>query len=266
MGLSATQVTGSEKQGLGYVLVVDGKIWPAKISDPGTVSFNRNTLDATHSLTTNFKANKFEELADPITQDLTTFFDPTLADAFDIMGTAGATAKREIYLVFPRLPLIVGEVTRENGFIYCPEGLLAANDVAMPLDGLMTQSVNVNGGTANVTMSAEFDPTTALPATAITLGQVGDWVGPVAVGTIVATLTSDVDKTVDMSLFFSLGGADAALFELDGKYVKNVTQLTNATGTAGVHTLNVTTSNLVGYDEVITALQYEETGLTITIT
>ena len=266
MGLSATQVTGSEKQGLGFVVVVDGKIWPAKISDGGSTSFNRNTLDATHSLTRDFKANKFEELADPITQDLTTFFDPSLAEAFEIMRTAGATMKREIYLMYPRLPLAIGETVRENGFIYCPEGLIAASDVATPLNEFMTQSVNVNGGTANVTMEPEFDPTTVLPATAITLTKVGDWVGPVAAGTIVGVLASNVAKTSDVSLFFSLGGADAALFELDGKYVKNVAEITNITGTTGTHTLNVTTSNLVGYDETITALQYEETGLTVVIT
>lgn len=266
MGLSASQITGSEKQGLGYVLIVDGKIWPAKLSDPGTVTFTRNSLDATHSLTTDFKANKFEELADPITQDLTTFFDPSLAEAFEIMGTVGATAKREIYLTYPRLPLIVGEVTRENGFIYCPEGLIAASDVAVPLDALMTQTVNVNSGTANVAMRKERDPSAHMPATVITLAQVGTWVGPVEAGTVVGILSSDVPKIEDVSLFFALAGADAALFELDGKFVKTVSQITNATGTGGVHTLNVTTSNLVGYDETIASLQYVETGLTVTIT
>ena len=118
MGLAAIEVTGTEKQGLGYCLIVDGKIWPAKINDPGTITFTRNRLDTTHSKTLDFKQSKPEELADPLEQALTTFFDPTLADAFDIMETDGATQEREIYLMFPRVPLQVGESTRENGFIY----------------------------------------------------------------------------------------------------------------------------------------------------
>ena len=50
MGLVAIEITGTEKQGLGYRLIVDGKIWPAKINDPGAITFNRNRLDTTQTL------------------------------------------------------------------------------------------------------------------------------------------------------------------------------------------------------------------------
>ena len=90
MGLVAIEITGAEKQGLGYRLIVDGKIWPAKINDPGAITFNRNRLDTTHSGTEDFTQSKPEELAEALEQALTPFFDPTLPEAFDIMTSNGS--------------------------------------------------------------------------------------------------------------------------------------------------------------------------------
>lgn len=268
MGLAANQVTGTEKQGLGYCLIVEGKIWPAKINDPGTMTFTRNTLNAEHSKTIDFKQQKFEELAEPLEQDLTTFFDPTLEEGFDLMTTEGATAKREMYLMFPRVPLMPGDLTRENGFIYLPEGLIAADSIALPLDNFMTQEINVTGGTANPTFKHEQVVDASLPATSITLNVLlpEPIVGPVPAGTRVAKLVTDIPNETDVSLFFNLAGTEAADFELDGFYLVAATELTNTGGAAGVYTIDVTTSNLVGFDEDIASLQYTESGLTVTIT
>lgn len=266
MGLAATQVTGQEKQGLGYCLIVEGKIWPAKINDPGSLSFTRNKLDATHSKTLDFKQEKFEELAEPLEQDLTTFFDPTLAEAFEIAGTAGATKKREIYLCFPRVPLADGESVRENGFVYLPEGLIAADSIAMPLDNFMTQEVNVNGGTTNPTLKREKAVDASLPATVINFTAQVPLTSPISAGTVIGKLSTDIANEVDVSLFFNLAGTDAADFELDGHFVKAATQLTNTGGDgAGNYSFTVDTSNLVGYDENIASLQFNDT-IAITIT
>jgi hypothetical protein len=270
MGLAATQVTGTEKQGLGYCLIVEGKIWPAKINDPGSLTFTRNKLDATHSKTEDFKQEKFEELAEPLEQDLTTFFDPTLAEAFEIMGTDGATKKREIYLCFPRTPVANGDAVRENGFIYLPEGLIAADSIAMPLNELMTQEVNVNGGTANPTLRKEgdLDLTVLLPATSVTFTSTpATLVGPIAAGTVVGKLTTDIANEDDVSLFFNLAGTDASDFELDGHFVVAKNQLTNTGGGGdGIYDLTVSTSNLVGYDEQISAFTLANDAFTVTVT
>lgn len=274
MGLAATKVTGTEKQGLGYCLIVEGKIWPAKINDPGSLTFTRNKLDATHSKTEDFKQEKFEELAEPLEQDLTTFFDPTLAEAFEIIGTEGATKKREIYLCFPRTPVADGDPVRENGFIYLPEGLIAADSIALPLDNFMTQEVNVNGGTANPTLKKEQEPDSSLPATAITFTPLVSLVGPIAAGTRVGKLTSDIANEIDVSLFFNgtdpssenPAGTDGASFTFDGHFLVAAEQLTNVGGGGdGIYDLSITTSNLVGFDENIGSLQFTQ-AVAITIT
>jgi len=262
MGLAAAQVTGTEKQGLGYCLVVDGKIWPAKVNDPGSIEFNTNFLDTTHSKTIDFKQSKPEELSEALTQALTTFFDPTLAEAFDIMRGAGAVQAREIYLVLPLVPLLVGEATRENGFIYLPEGYIAANSIALPLDNYMTQDVTVTGGNLAPTMHEERVASTLAPATVITFTAVELSSAALALGDIVGILTTNVASTLDLSLFFNLGGADVADFVLDGKFLKAAV----ANPAAAAKVLNITTSNMVGYDQNIGALQYTETGLGFTIT
>jgi len=262
MGLAAIEVTGTEKQGLGYCLIVDGKIWPAKINDPGTITFTRNRLDTTHSKTLDFKQNKPEELAEALEQALTTFFDPTLAEAFDIMTTDGAVQIREIYLMFPLVPLLVGEPIRENGFIFLPQGYIAADSVAMPLDNYMTQPITVNGGTANPTLSREQDVTAAMaPATVINFTPVELSSAALFKGDVVGVLTTNIVPSVDVSLYFNLGGADVADFELDGKFL--LAAVDNPAAAAKV--LDITTSNLVGFNENELALQYIEVGLGFTI-
>jgi len=265
MGLAADQVTGTEKQGLGYCLIEDGKIWPAKINDPGTITFTRNKLDATHSKTLVFKQEKFEELAEPLTQELTTFFDPTLDDSFDVMGD-GATRKREVYLFIPRTILAQGDAVRENGFIFLPEGLIAADSITMPLDNFMAQAISINGGTANPTLKKEQEPTT-LPATAITLTPTTA-VGPIAAGTIVAKMTTDIPNTVDVSLFFDLAGTDSADFILDGFNLVAAVELTNtgAVSANGVFSIDISTSNLVGFDDSIASLTLAGDTVTFTVT
>ena len=267
MGLAATQVTGTEKQGLGYCLISDGLIWPAKINDPGTITFTRNKLDATHSKTLGFKQEKFEELAEPLTQEINTFFDPTLDEAIEAMTTAGATKKRELYLCMPRTILEAGATVHENGFIYLPEGLLAANSITMPLDNFMEQAIEINGGTANPTIRAEQEGTW-MPATAVTFTpSPSPLVGPIEIGTEVGKLTTDIDATRDVSLFFDLAGTDAADFVLVGNRVVAAVQLTNTGGTGtGDYKIDVTTSNLVGYDEEIVSLHYTETDVPVNVT
>ncbi len=267
MGLAASQVTGTEKQGLGYCLISDGLIWPAKINDPGTITFTRNKLDATHSKTLGFKQEKFEELAEPLTQEITTFFDPTLDEAIEAMTTAGATKKREVYLMIPRTILEAGDPVNENGFIYLPEGLLAANSITMPLDNFMEQALEINGGTANPTIRKEQPPST-LPATGITFtSNPATLVGPIAIGTEIGKLTTDILPTIDVSLFFDLAGTHAASFVLVGNRVVAAASLTNTGGAgAGDYSIDVTTSNLVGYDEEISSLEYTKSGLAITVT
>jgi len=266
MGLAAVEVIGTEKQGLGYCLIVNGKIWPLKINDPGTITFERNKLDATHSKTLDFKQSKYEELAEPLEQDLTCFFDPTLEEGFDIVRTAGAKLEREIYLAFPRIPLKVGEATRENAFIYLPAGQIAGNSIAMPLDNFMTQEVNVNGGTQNPTIKKERAVTaTMAPATDIVLTDIKT--AAIAAGDIIAKLTTDIANEEDVSLFFGLTGADADKVELDGFYVKALVPMTLTGSDSGdaAYQFSVTTSNMVGFDENIGALQYTE-ALTFTVT
>lgn len=266
MGLAAAAILGTEKQGLGYCVIVEGKLWPLKMNDPGTINFVRNKLNATHSKTLVFKQFKFEELAEPLEQDLSLFFDPTMAEAFEIMETEGATKDREMYLTFPRIPLKVGEATRENGFIYLPAGNIAANSVAVPLDNFMTQAVNINGGTENPTFQREREVTAQMaPATAITLTPIKT--AAVEAGDIIAKLTTDIANTEDVSVFFNLTGADADKIELDGFYLKATTALT-LTGSAATdadYQLSVTTSNLVGWDVNLPALQYTQ-AVTYTVT
>ena len=263
MGLAAVEVIGTEKQGLGYCLIVDGKIWPAKVNDPGSIEFTTNFLDTTHSKTIDFKQSKPEELSEALTQTLTTFFDPTLADQFDIMRTAGAIQEREIYLMLPLVPLKVGEATRENGFLYLPQGYIAANSIAMPLDNYMTQDVTVTGGNAGPTLQNEREITALMaPASVITFTPVELSSAALSAGDIVGILTTDIGPTEDVSLYFNLGGADVADFELEGKFL--VAAIDNPAAAAKV--LNITTSNMVGFDQNIGALQYTETGLGFTIT
>lgn len=265
MSVVATQVTGTEKQGLGYCLVVDGKIFPAKIVDPASIETPRNKLPTTHAQTKNYKSEKFEELAEPISQDISTFFDPTLAEAFELMGTAGAVKKRQIYLTLPRVPLISGETVRENGFIYLPEGYISGGSLALPLDNYMTQSVMVAGGTADPVPVKEADVIAGIPVSAVTFTPSVSLVGPIAAGTIIGKLSTAIDPAQDMSLFWGIAGTHGASFELDGHFVKAKVELTNAGGSSGVYTVTVKTSNFVGYDEDITALQYTGT-FTVTVT
>jgi len=261
MGLAAIEITGGEKQGLGYVLIVNGKIWPAKINDPGTITFTRNRLDTTHSLTEDFKQSKPEELAEALEQAMNTFFDPTLAEQFDIMGSAGATEEREIYMMFPRLPLKTGQVKRENAFIYAPQGYIAADSIAMPLDNYMEQSVNINGGTANTTVKPEAIASVLLPATAVTMTPVELSAANLVAGSIVGEFSTNIAKIDDVSLFILLAGTDAAEFYLDGHYLKSV-----GTPTAALKSIDVTTSNFVGFDTDDASLKYVESGIAFTIT
>ena len=267
MEIGVDQITGTEKQGLGYCLIADGLIWPAKINDPGTITFTRNKLDATHSKTTGFKQEKFEELAEPLTQEMSTFFDPTLDEAIEVMQTAGATKKREIYMMIPRTILDEGTPVNENGFIYLPQGLLAANSITMPLDGFMEQALEINGGTANPTISKEKPPA-SLPATSITFTpNPSPLVGPIEIGTEVGKLTTDVAPTVDVSLFYGLAGTDGSDFVLVGNRVVAAVQLTNTGGTgSGDYKIDVSTTNLIGFDDNIASLQFTDTDIAVDVT
>jgi len=217
MEIGVDQVTGTEKQGLGYVLIADGLIWPAKINDPGTITFTRNKLDATHSGTTGFKQEKFEELTEPLTQEITTFFDPTLTVGIDAMLASGATKKREVYMMIPRTILPEGQPVNENGFIYLPEGLIAANSITMPLDGFMEQALEINGGTADPTLKGEQIPDAGFPATVITFtSSPAILVGPIEAGTEIGKFTSSIAPEVDVSLFYDIAGTDKESFTLFG--------------------------------------------------
>ena len=268
MTLGEDQITGTEKQGLGYCLISDGLIWPAKINDPGTITFTRNKLDATHSKTLGFKQEKFEELAEPLTQEMSTFFDPTLDEAIDVMTSGGATRKRELYLMIPRTILEEGAPVHENGFIYLPEGLLAANSITMPLDGFMEQALELNGGTANPTIKGEKVPDASLPATAVTFTpSPSPLVGPIEIGTEVGKLTTDILPTVDVSLFYNLAGTDGADFVLVGNRLVAAAQLTNTGGTGTRdYKIDVSTTNLIGFDDNIASLQFTDTDVPVNVT
>jgi len=251
-------ILGTEKQGLGYRLIVDGQLWPMKINDPGSIQFPRNNLSTTHSGTTGYKQEKPEELAEQITQDITAFFDPNDIGGsigWDIMGT-GANTKREIHVMFPLTDQAGSATPNEHAFFYYPEGYVAANGVSMPLDNYMVQDVQVKQGTADPTIvpqqAAAATPTviTATPATGT---------GTIAAGTTVATLTTDVAATDAVALFGDLGGADAALFTLIGNKLVTAAEISSATGTAGVHTLDITVGNLVGWENSVAAYKHTET-------
>ena len=261
---SPIDILGTEKQGLGYRLISDGQVWPMKINDPGSIAFPRNSLSTTHSGTTKYKQEKPEELAEQITQDITCFFDPqNLAGGigWDI-NTDGARTKRAVYIMFPLTDQAGSATPDEHAFFYYPEGYITGNGISMPLDNFMVQDVQVKQGTA--------DPTTvpqgaaAATPTVITLSDTTG-TGTIPAGTTVATLSTDVAPTAGVALYGDLGGADAALFELIGNKLVTKSPISSSTGTAGVHTLDITVGNLVGWEQDIAAYKYTETGLTFTV-
>ena len=165
--------------------------------------------------------------------------------------------------MFPLVPLLVGEPVRENAFIFLPEGYIAADSIAIPLDNYMTQPITVNGGTANPTLKQERDVTALMaPATVINLTPINLVSANLFIGDVVGVLTTNIVNTEDVSLYFNLAGTDAAEFELDGKFL--LAAVDNPS--AAAKSIDITTSNLVGFNEDITALQYIETALSFTIT
>ena len=80
-------------------------------------------------------------------------------------------------------------------------------------------------------------------------------------------MTTNIPVTIDVSLFFNLAGTHASDFVLDGFNLVAATELTSTGGDGGgVYTIEVDTSNLVGFDENILGLIYTQTALTFTVT
>ena len=264
--LAAIDVTSTVKQGLSYKLIVDGKLWPAKISDAGTISTTLNKLDATHSGSRGFKQEVFEELKEAITQELTCFFDPTLEDIFVAFGD-GAALEKEVYIVFPRTISADNVTPRESGYIYCATGYVAVGEITMALDGLMTCNVTVTGGTTNPVVVREKLPvgtldsivTTEVQLSAAALaGATAD--EPILVATLDYTTKTRAEGPV---LFYQLSGASASDYILAGTGIYAITGVS-----AGAATLTASASTIAGLEtEVATAANYrieaEAVGFTI---
>jgi len=263
--IAATDVTSAVKQGLGIKLIVDGQLWPAKISDGGTLSTTLNKLDATHSGSRGFKQEVFEELKEAISQELTCFFDPTLKEIFDAFGD-GAGIEKEVFIVFPRTNSSNVINPRESGYIYCATGYVAVGEITMALDGLMTCNVQVTGGTTNPIIVREKLPTGTLDAIVTTAVQFSSAAlagatadDPILVATLTVTGKSNAQGPV---LFYDLAGADAGDYVIIGNGLYAVT----AVG-AGAEVLTVSASTIAGLEtEVPTAAAYRIEAETVSVT
>ena len=250
----ADNIQSSAKQGLGAALIVDGQQFPAAWV-PEAVNFERETIDVTHAQTKNFRASKVAELSEPLEITGTFFFDPSLQELVELMTSEGVNQEREIYFIFPKTSAAAG-TTEENGYIYMPKGTLGIGTINTPLDDAMSANFTVSGGISSPEVEAQK----------VVAGNVPVSVDDSNTSNLTGTAEDDVVVTLDSTgvthgptIYFELGGTDAAEFYLEGKFVKAAAGVTT-----GAKSLTVSAAGYRAWAEDDTADHL--TGATIDFT
>lgn len=252
----ANNINSTAKSGLGAALIVDGQQFPAAWR-PDAANFTRNTLDASHAQTTNFRATILDELAEEMTVSGSFLFDPKLTELTELMTSDGVNQIRDIYVMLPKSSDAQG-VTTENGYIHMSQGRLGLGTLNLAYDDIMEADFTAASGESEVIIVeqkvvAGNVPTATTFSTSNLSGTVED--------DIVATLNYPTGLSHGPAIYFDLGGADVSEFYLEGKFIK-----ANSTVTTGVKALTVSVAGYRAWAEEDTGshLTGEVVGFTLT--
>lgn len=212
--MAINNIQGGAKTGLGAALVVDGQQFPAAWL-PSAINFTRNTIDVSHAQTEDFRAAIVEELAEELTVTGQFYFDPKLEALVDLMKSTGANQDREIYIIVPKTSDAQG-VTTEPMFLYLSVGKLGIGTIALDIEDTMKADFTVAGGIQSPIIEHQQVVASNEPvSTSIITSNLS---GTLA-GDVVATITAS-GVSHGPTIFFELGGTDAADFTLEGKFIK----------------------------------------------
>ncbi len=254
--MSQNNISGGAKQGLGAALIIDGRQFEAAWL-PDAANFTNETIDVTHAQTLNFKAAQVAELSEPLTIEGEFYFDPKLKSLVELMSSDGRNQKREIYFIFPKMSDDQGTTT-ENGYIYLPAGSIGIGTISTPVDDAMKAEFTIAGGIVNPEIEIQKVVAGNVPAsTSVVTSNLSGTLADDVVATITAT-----GVTHGATVFFDLGGTDAADFYLEGKFVKAVA---DGGGGAGVKSLTVSCAGYRAWAEEDTGeyLTGEAVGFTL---
>ncbi len=264
MGQLEIDLLGTSKQGLGYILIVDGLPLQLQINDPASIDTTRNTLEATHTLTTGFKASKPEELAEELNQTLSVFFSPDTQYAFDILESTYATTPREVWIVFPVIPKL-GGVTQAAAYWYLSAGQVASGSIAMPLGAYMTQEVIVTGGDISPAFKIQQPDTKA-----VGIDKTDIKTDVVLTGDLIATLAPTAAGTTNAPMIYELTGAgvDNDKVNIVGNQVFAAIDMTitSSAGANATYNLTITQWTLSGYDDQDADLSDIDVAVVYTVT
>lgn len=244
----ATNLTGKQKQGLGFALVSDYAQFDGLFSDPGTQSAARNSLSTVHAGTTVQKTSKPEELAEAFAQDGVLFFDPSIPEQVALMTAIGGNVERNVYCIWPLVPKDDGLVY-DNGYIHLPKGHISSTGVPLPLDAYMTQNIRIDGGAVSPAYQAQA---VAVAPTVVTFTQSHPAATAAADGDLLGTLTTDL---VGPAILTLTGGADLANATLVGN------KLYAVGAQAADLVLDFTVKSWVGFDSDDSNYQFIEVGV-----
>jgi hypothetical protein len=256
--MAQNNISGGAKQGLGAALVIDGQQFRAAWL-PTAVSFTRSVLDVTHAQTTNFRASKADELADPLEVNGQFYFDMRLKALVELMTTAGVSQERDIYIMMPKTSAAQG-IVEEAGYIRLPSGNIGLGTIGLDVGDTMKADFVVAGGNTNAEIEIQKVVSGNNPVSTSVAG-VQLTSSAILADDIVATLSS-VGVTHGPDIFFDLAGTDIADFYIDGKYIKAVA---DGGGGAGVKSLTVSVAGYTSWAEEISAnyLTGEAVGFTL---
>ena len=230
----SNNLQSTAKQGVGFGMVVDGREYTAKITNPGTMNTPRPDLDTSHTGLTSNKTSIPDELADPLEMTLDVQFDATLQDTLDAQTQAGASTEREIYLVFPKKPDAVG-VTTEHGHMFLPKGRLTSDGINIDISSIMGMQLKVSSGNDEPVVTLQ---STAVAPADLTFVQSSPAATAAADGDLIGTFSS----TYDGIQVFEKNDALTS-YRIDGKYVYAVG------AQASDITMDINVYNWVGWRE-----------------
>ena len=264
--LAALVISGTEKAGLGFKLIVNGKLVQFKITDPGSIQSSVNKVDVTHTLTKGYKASKFEELKEEASMEMTIFFDPRDRDLIEALGD-GANVAKEIYLCIPRTLNDNNTTPDEGMYYYLPQGYMAVSEITMSLTENMKATITISFGTQNATISREQPPQGTLDSIVVTETNV-------VASTLTAATAANPIKVADLTytgktaqegpvLFYQLAGAAIADYVIVGNELHAISAVT-----AGAAALTCSAATIVGLESDVTttaAYRIEAANVSVTI-
>ncbi len=199
----ADNLQSQAKQGVGFAVVVDGEEFVGKISDPGTQNTPRPAISTVHTGLTSVKTSIPDELSDEFEQVLSLQFDPRLEDLRVATTGTGAKTDRNIYLIYPKVPDLVGANVTEHGYVHLSQGRLTSEGISVPVDNIMDMQLKVSSGNAEPTSDRQKD---AIAVVGCTFTQTAA-AASASDGDLLGTLSQN---SFEGPVVYVLGGTDAA--------------------------------------------------------